>query len=94
MASRTSSGVGCSRNWRTRPVACSSASRLGVYAGADSPMTSPATTGSTPLASSASHRASPMAKYTERRRIVRATTSSSANTTTASTNGSPLIGSL
>ena len=59
MAARASSGVGCSRNCRTRPVACSSSSRLGVYAGADSPMASPATTGSTPLACSASHRIEP-----------------------------------
>ena len=85
MAERTSSGVGCSRNSRTRPVAWSRSSRLGVYAGAASPMARPATTGSTPLDSSATQMTTPRTKNTRdltRRCSVRAT-SSTPNTATA-----------
>ena len=54
---RSSSGVGCSRKSRNRPLARSSAARLAGYAKVSSPMARPITTGSTPDSSSATQTA-------------------------------------
>ena len=76
-------------------MASSSSLRVGEYADADSPIASPATTGSTPLASSAAQTTIPRPAYIERCRIRSAVaTSSRPNTAIAMHSGTTLIRSL
>ena len=74
LAALAISGVGCSRNRRTRAVACSRSLRAAGYAGVSRPITRPVTAGSTPDLKNAAQAARPSPAYTTpcRRPAVRA----------------------
>ncbi len=74
LATRASSGVGCSRNSRNLSVASSRSPRAAGYACVSRPITRPTTTGSTPERRKATHAASPSARYTTPRRTPAART--------------------
>jgi len=62
LATRASSGVGCSRNSRNRSVASSRSPRAAGYACVNRPITRPTTTGSTPDSKNATQAATPSSR--------------------------------